>query len=357
MLPGHYQYMRRGLRGEIPERDIVLALSHKRRAQVTARDATENAVFSHGRAPRSPFRQRGTLSGQLWCICTLPQPASMPELPEVETVRQSLLDRVVGRDIVDLRVGDFPGVVGTESPETVRARVTGRRFHDIRRRGKYLFFDLDDDTSIMIHLRMTGKLSLVSTTREELRHQRLAIELDNGRDLRFSDQRKFGRVLHLHLDDATRLDARIGIEPLADDFTPEWLLTRLARRTGKIKAVLLDQGLIGGLGNIYVDEALFAAGIHPERPADSLTLVELTRLVQAIRNVLLAALARRGTTFSSFEDADGQSGGYGANLRVYGKGGKALCPLCSGPLLRLTVAGRGTSYCPACQPITVGEET
>jgi formamidopyrimidine-DNA glycosylase len=280
----------------------------------------------------------------------------MPELPEVETVRQSLLDRVVGRDIVDLRFGDFPGVVGTESPETVRARVHGRRFQDIRRRGKYLFFDLDDDTSIMVHLRMTGKLSLVPTRRAELRHQRLAIELDNQRDLRFSDQRKFGRVLHLHPEDAARLDARIGIEPLGDDFTPEWLQGRLIRRTGKIKSVLLDQGLVSGLGNIYVDEALFSAGIHPERAANSLTLEELTRLVLAIRSVLRAALARRGTTFSSFEDADGQSGGYGTNLRVYGKGGKAQCPVCSGPLLRLTVGGRGTSYCPACQPISVGEE-
>lgn len=276
----------------------------------------------------------------------------MPELPEVETVRQSLLDRVVGREIVDLRVGDFPGVIGTESPDDVRARIRGRQFQRIRRRGKYLFFDLDDGTSIMVHLRMTGKLSLIPTTRAELRHQRLAIGMENGHDLRFSDQRKFGRVLHLHPDDAARLDGRIGMEPLADDFTPGWLQARLTRRTGKIKAVLLDQGLIGGLGNIYVDEALFSAGIHPERTANTLTEQELSRLVPAIRNVLQAALARRGTTFSSFEDADGQSGGYGIDLRVYGKGGKAPCPVCAGPLLRLTVGGRGTSYCPVCQPIT-----
>src|SRR5690606_25423510 len=143
-----------------------------------------------------------------------------------------------------LRVGDFPGVVGTESPEAVRARITGRRFQDIRRRGKYLFFDLDDDTAIMVHLRMTGKLSLVPTGRDELRHQRAALVLDNGRDLRFSDQRKFGRVLHLHPADVAALDARIGVEPLGQDFSPEWLQMRLARRTGKIKAVLLDQGLV-----------------------------------------------------------------------------------------------------------------
>lgn len=281
----------------------------------------------------------------------------MPELPEVETVRQSLLDRVVGREIVDLRVGDFPGVVGTESPETVRSRLRGRHFQDIRRRGKYLLFSLDDDTTLMVHLRMTGKLSLVPSGRTELRHQRLAIAMDNRRDLRFSDQRKFGRVLHLHPDDAARLDARIGVEPLDDVFTPEWLQSRLVRRTGKIKAVLLDQGLIGGLGNIYVDEALFASGIHPERAANTLTLPELTKLVLAVRNVLHAALARRGTTFSSFEDADGQSGGYGVNLQVYGKGGKGRCPVCAGPLLRLTVGGRGTSYCPVCQPGSASEDT
>ena len=278
----------------------------------------------------------------------------MPELPEVETVRMSLLDRVVGRHIVDLRLGDFPGVIGTESLETVRARVVARRFRAIRRRGKYLFFDLDDATSIIVHLRMTGKLSLVPSHNAELRHQRLAFELENDSDLRFSDQRKFGRVLHMHPMDTARLDERIGIEPLGANFTSEWLHNRLVRRTGKIKAVLLDQGLIAGLGNIYVDEALFLAAIHPERTANSLSSQELTRLVDAIRTVLLAALARRGTTFSSFEDADGQSGGYGENLQVYGKGGKARCPVCAGPLLRLTVGGRGTSCCPACQPTLPG---
>ena len=266
----------------------------------------------------------------------------------------SLLDRVVGRHIVDLRLGDFPGVIGTESLETVRARVVARQFRAIRRRGKYLFFDLDDATSIIVHLRMTGKLSLVPSHNAELRHQRLAFELENDSDLRFSAQRKFGRVLHMHPMDTARLDERIGIEPLGANFTSEWLHNRLVRRTGKIKAVLLDQGLIAGLGNIYVDEALFLAAIHPERTANSLSSQELTRLVDAIRTVLLAALARRGTTFSSFEDADGQSGGYGENLQVYGKGGKARCPVCAGPLLRLTVGGRGTSCCPACQPTLPG---
>ena len=266
----------------------------------------------------------------------------------------SLLDRVVGRQIVNLRLGDFPGVIGTESLDTVRARVVARQFRAIRRRGKYLFFDLDDETSIIVHLRMTGKLSLVPSNNAELRHQRLAFELDNGSDLRCSDQRKFGRVLHMHPMDTARLDERIGIEPLGANFTSEWLHNRLVRRTGKIKAVLLDQGLIAGLGNIYVDEALFLAAIHPERTANSLSSQELTRLVDAIRTVLLAALARRGTTFSSFEDADGQSGGYGENLQVYGKGGKARCPVCAGPLLRLTVGGRGTSCCPACQPTLPG---
>ncbi|MFT4036589.1 MAG: bifunctional DNA-formamidopyrimidine glycosylase/DNA-(apurinic or apyrimidinic site) lyase [Thermomicrobiales bacterium] len=275
----------------------------------------------------------------------------MPELPEVETVRQSLLGRVVGQQIADMRVGDFPGVLGTDSPEDVLQRVRGRRFQDIRRRAKYLFFDLDDDTAIMIHLRMTGRLSLVPTGRAELRHQRAAFTLGNGHDLRFSDQRKFGRVLHLHPDDVARLDARIGIEPLSDAFTPGWLQEKLRRRSGKIKAVILDQHLIGGLGNIYADEALFAARIHPERAANSLDQDELTRLQHAIQRVLLAALDRKGTTFSSFEDADGLAGGYGEKLQVYGRGGRAACPECGTPLLRLVVGGRGTAYCPACQPL------
>lgn len=275
----------------------------------------------------------------------------MPELPEVETVRRSLLDKIVGRRIHALRLTDFPGVLGADRAEHVQARVEGRQVARIRRRAKYLLIDLDDDTTIVIHLRMTGKLSVVPHDEPPLRFERLAIELDDGFDLRFSDQRKFGRVLHSQDDELARLEQRLGREPLEPEFSAAWLQERLLRRPGKIKAVLLDQGLIGGLGNIYVDESLFRAGIHPQRRANTLTADEVQRVHRAIRDVLRAAVAGQGTTFSSFADAEGNPGRYGGRLRVYGRGGKGPCPVCGAPLERIIVGGRGTSYCPRCQPL------
>jgi formamidopyrimidine-DNA glycosylase len=276
---------------------------------------------------------------------------SMPELPEVETVRRSLLKRVVGQRITSLQVGDYPAVLGGDRAEDVQARIAGRTVTGIRRRAKYLILDLDDGTAIVVHLRMTGRLSLVPHEEPPLRHQRLAIDFDSGLDLRFSDQRKFGRVTHLHHEDVDRLEQRLGREPLTRDFSAEWLGERLRRRKGKIKSVLLDQHLIGGLGNIYADEALFRAGIHPERAANSLDADELHRLHQAIRGVLRAAVDGRGTTLSDFEDADGNAGRYGGKLQVYGRGGKGLCPRCGTPLERALVGGRGSSFCPQCQPL------
>jgi formamidopyrimidine-DNA glycosylase len=274
----------------------------------------------------------------------------MPELPEVETVRRSLLDRVVDRRIVGLRVGTFAGVVGDEGVETVAARVVGRSIGDVRRRAKYLFLDLDDGTSLMVHLRMTGRLAVVPRAEPPLRFEHLAIELDDGHDLRFADQRKFGRVMHLLPVDVDRLEARLGPEPLARGFTTARLAALLARRPGKLKSVLLDQRLIAGLGNIYVDEALFRARLHPERTADSLTGTEARRLHRAIRAVLRQALTARGTTFSSFQDAAGEAGENRRNLRVYGRGGSGHCLRCGRPLARIVVGGRGTHLCVYCQP-------
>jgi formamidopyrimidine-DNA glycosylase len=259
------------------------------------------------------------------------------------------MDRIVGKRIVDLRIGDFPGVLAEARAEDVLARVTGRIVQGIRRRAKYLIIDLDDGTAIVVHLRMTGRLSVAAHEEPPLRFERLAIVFDDL-DVRFSDQRKFGRVVHLQDDDVRQLDQRLGQEPLDREFTAEWLAERLRRRPGKIKAVILDQGLIGGLGNIYADEALFQARIHPERRANTLTADDVRRLHRAIRAVLRAAVDGKGTTFSSFEDAEGNRGRYGGKLLVYGRGGKGQCPRCGSPLERIVVGGRGTSFCPQCQP-------
>ena len=274
----------------------------------------------------------------------------MPELPEVETVRRSLIEHIVGQRIRSIAVHDFPGVLGDARAEDVEARVAGRTVQGVRRRAKYLIVDLDDGTAVVVHLRMTGRLTIAAHEDAPLRFERLAIALDNGLDVRFSDQRKFGRVIHLQDDELQRLEEKLGLEPLTRTFSAAWLEDKLRRRPGKIKGVLLDQGLIGGLGNIYVDESLFRAGIHPERRANTLSPAEIRRLHRAIKGVLRAAVDGRGTTFSSFQDAAGNRGRYGGKLLVYGRGGKGPCPHCGAPLERVIVGGRGTSYCPICQP-------
>jgi len=275
----------------------------------------------------------------------------MPELPEVETVRRSLLAPVVGRMIVGLTGETFPGVMGTEGIEAIRPRLVGATVVGVRRRAKYLILDLDDGTALLVHLRMTGGLQVAPRSTAPLRFQHLAVELDNGIDLRFTDQRKFGRVLHIQLSDLRHLHRRLGPEPLTTTFTARRFGQALTTRPGKLKSVLLDQGLIAGLGNIYVDEALFRARIHPERAANSLSSHEVRRLHRAIRAVLREGILNRGTTFSSYRDGNGAAGGNQGNLHVYGRGGTGTCPRCSRPLRRIVVGGRGTSFCLKCQPL------
>lgn len=278
-------------------------------------------------------------------------PFSMPELPEVETVRRSLLDHVVGRTIIGLRAQAFAGIMGDAAVSDVAPRLRGRRVVAIRRRGKYLFFELDDDSTLMVHLRMTGQLLLTERETPPLRFEHLAIELDDVHDLRFADQRKFGRVLHLLPDDVRAVERRLGPEPLASSFSADVLAQRLGRRPGKIKSVLLDQRLVAGLGNIYVDEALFRARLHPERLAKTLTTEEVRRLHRAIRAVIREGIEQRGTTFSSFQDGNGYAGNYQHFLRVYGRGTAGEpCLRCGRPLRWIVVGARGTHYCPHCQP-------
>jgi formamidopyrimidine-DNA glycosylase len=273
----------------------------------------------------------------------------MPELPEVETSRRTLEPLVVGRRIAGLRVGEFEGVLGGDRAAEVIARIAGLRIERVRRRGKYLLLDLDDGTTIEAHLRMTGQLVVVPAGTPPLRFEHLAIVLDDGQEIRFADQRKFGRVRHLPVGATRRLDERLGPEPLSRGFTAARLGAALARRPGKLKSVLLDQRLIAGLGNIYVDEALFLARLHPERAANSLTDEEIRRLHRAIRAVLRAGIVHRGTSFSSYRDATGASGENQRFLNVYGQARGGRCPRCGGEIARIVVGGRGTHFCPGCQ--------
>jgi formamidopyrimidine-DNA glycosylase len=273
----------------------------------------------------------------------------MPELPEVETVRRTLSGPLIGRRIAEMRLSEFPGVIGSEPLQVVSARVCGRTVTRVRRRAKYLLLDLDDGTALMVHLRMTGHVAVVPAGTPPLRFEHLAIVLDDASEIRYADQRKFGRVLHLMPAEVRALERRFGPEPLGRQFTVAWLTGALRNRPGKLKSVLLDQEVVAGLGNIYADEALFRSRLHPERPANGLDIAETRRLHHAIRQVLREGVERRGTTFSSYRDATGAAGENQFNLRVYGQGGHGPCPRCGWPLARAVVGGRGTSFCPRCQ--------
>ena len=274
----------------------------------------------------------------------------MPELPEVETVRRSMSDRVVGASIESVTFREFPGVVGEHSPDTFTALVVGERFDRIDRRGKHLWLSFDQGNGLFIHLMMTGQLLLIGPHEERLRFEHLRLSLDNGWALAYADQRKFGRVLRLSDEQWDEIDRRLGAEPLQDDFTEATLFELTRNRRTPVKAFLLDQRRIAGVGNIYADEALYRAKVHPLRETGSLTEAETSRLRDAVRAVLSEGLERKGTTLSDYRDANGDAGTNAANLRVYGRGGTGACEICGTALVRLIVAQRGTTICPTCQP-------
>jgi len=277
---------------------------------------------------------------------------SMPELPEVESVRRSLEPALVGRRITGLEVGAFTGVLGGRDPAYAAAMVTDRRVTAIRRRGKYLLIDLDDGSGIEIHLRMTGHLELTDVTAPAIWFQHLVIHLDSGQDVRFADQRKFGRVIVHEGNPELGLKTKLGPEPLDDRFTATVLAAILAKRSSPIKSILLDQTAIAGIGNIYADEALFRARIHPLSPGKTLSHVQIKRLHREIRLVLRNGIERGGTSFSDYRDANGELGSNQFHLLVYGKGRKGgACPRCSQPLQHLVLSGRTSHFCPNCQPL------
>lgn len=269
----------------------------------------------------------------------------MPELPEVESVRRSLEPQLVGRiieDVVVLFAGSVSGDV-----QSFRESLTGQRLSGIERFGKYLVFGFASGAGLVMHLRMTGQAVVKSATEPLDRHCRLRFVLDDERELRFHDVRKFGRVAFV--PDRRDLSGcfALGPEPLTADFSVDALAAALKGKAA-VKSVLLDQRKIAGLGNIYADESLFRAGIHPQRPASSLSAEEIERLHAAIEATLREAIEHGGTTFRNYVQGDGRAGGYRDHLRVYGRYGET-CIRCGTALRRIRVVGRGTTYCPACQ--------
>ncbi len=271
----------------------------------------------------------------------------MPELPEVETVARGLRASLIGRTIVGVTVHWARSVVPPD-PSAFARRLIGQTVTHVGRRGKWVVITLDGGYTLLVHLRMSGRLILGSGECPDDRHLRVLLSLNDEGQLCFFDQRKFGRLV-LTLDPQEVL-GDLGPEPLADDFTAARLGEMLGRRRGRIKPLLLDQRFLAGLGNIYADEALWRAGIHPLRQADTLGVADVQRLHLGIRTVLQAAIDRGGTTLpdGGYQQADGQSGEFAGQLAAYGRAGKP-CLRCGADIERIKVGQRGTHFCSRCQ--------
>ena len=264
----------------------------------------------------------------------------MPELPEVETIARSLRSELPGAGIAstDLR---WKRTLATPSPRKFMQQVNGQVIQDVSRRGKFLNIRLTD-YNLLIHLRMSGDLLIRNGQRVPDKHDRLIFTLSNGRQLVFNDTRKFGRVWLT--DDLDYVLGALGPEPLDQQFTPDWLFENLHRRKRQLKPLLLDQTFLAGLGNIYADEALHAAKLHPLAGSASVTRLKATALHSGIRAVLEEGIRRNGASI----DWVYRGGDFQNHFRVYDRAGEP-CPVCGTKIRRLTVGQRGTHICPHCQ--------
>jgi formamidopyrimidine-DNA glycosylase len=274
----------------------------------------------------------------------------MPELPEVETVRAHLEPHLSGRTFERVEILD-ERLTRPLDPVSVAAELTGERVAAVERRGKYLVVRFVSGRVLLIHLRMTG--SLLVRGAGELpadTHRRAVVRLDNGSDVAYRDVRRFGTWLLLEPGELEPyLAERLGDEPFARSFTPRALALRLAGRRAPIKAALLDQRSLAGMGNIYADEALWRARVHPFRPAGTLDEDEVRRLHRGVREALKAGIARQGATLRDYRAPDGARGAMQEEFKVYGRADEP-CDRCGTPIEKTRVAGRGTWYCPSCQP-------
>jgi formamidopyrimidine-DNA glycosylase len=275
----------------------------------------------------------------------------VPELPEVETVRARLEPALVGRRLERVEIRDARLVRPLE-PVEVAAELEGERVTAVDRRGKYLVVRFESGRVLLVHLRMTGSFGLAAQgVASDDPYCRAVVTLDDGSHVTYRDVRRFGTWLLLEPAELEPyLAVRLGDEPFAAAFTAAALAVRLAGRRAPVKAALLDQRSLAGMGNIYADEALWRARVHPLRPAGSLDADEIRRLHRAVRQALRLGIARQGATLSDYRTPDGARGGMQEEFRVYGRGGEP-CLRCGTTIEKTRVAGRGTWYCPSCQPL------
>ncbi len=272
----------------------------------------------------------------------------MPELPEVESIRLTLAKHIIGKMIQDVEILWPPAAVSIPDHsfiDSVREQV----IENLDRRGKYLLVNLSQGLTMIVHFRMTGRLIYYPENQPIDKHTHMVFYLDEG-ELHYSDIRKFGRIQLVPTQNATEVTslAKLGPEPLDESFAFDKLGQRLSKKKSTIKAALLDQTVIAGLGNIYADEALFRAGILPGRNTQSLKVSEIILLYNAICEILTAGINARGTSFRDYRDADGNRGSFQESLMVYGRSGQE-CKMCGSPLIKEKIVGRTTVYCPECQ--------
>ena len=269
----------------------------------------------------------------------------MPELPEVETIVRGLRRGVTGKTIASARVLLKKVAVAPPGLD-FSAALAGERIDHVGRRGKYAVFGLKSGRSLVVSLRMTGRLVLVQPGGEPYPYSHVVFDLREGKQLVFADVRQFGRVRLVEQGEAW--DAGLGVEPLSGDFTPDAFIGMLSGRTTPIKVFLLDQRRIAGVGNIYACEALWSAGIRPGKPAKSLSKAAVRRLHHALVDVLARAVDLRGSSVDDYVDAQGLKGGFQNVLSVYGRAGSP-CLRCGAPIVRTVIAQRGTWWCRGCQ--------
>ena len=272
----------------------------------------------------------------------------MPELPEVQTVVNYLTKHIVGKSILSINSPNkYTRVFGSCTLNECNRFLLKKRIENIRRRGKYIIFDLNQG-HLLYHLRMTGKLILQLPKAEDIKYVSAKLIFEDGSKLFFRDTRKFGRIYSINNLDW--LENKLGIEPLSSGFTAEWLHAQLKQKNRMMKPLLLDQSFIAGLGNIYVDEALWQAGIHPETRSSQIGTKKTDSLCWGIINILKKAIALNGTTIINFSYGQNSMGSYKEKLKIFGKTNYP-CPACESPIKKIKVAQRGTHFCPKCQRI------
>ncbi len=272
----------------------------------------------------------------------------MPELPEVETVKETLKLKLTGKKIARAHIR-WDNIIAYPSVEEFIKRITNQYINDVKRRGKFLIFDLDD-YYLLSHLRMEGKYFFKTKDDDINKHEHVIFDLDNEEELRYMDTRKFGKMYLIRKDDIDKIGplVELGVEPWDDNLTCQYLLDKYRKKKLPIKSVLLDQGIIVGIGNIYADEILFLSKINPLKKCNLITKEEANNIIKYTRKVLEAAIKKGGSTIRTYSSVDGVHGLFQNELLVHGKDNDN-CPECGGKINKIRVGGRGTYFCPNCQ--------